>query len=109
MRISFRSYRLEALCSNPRALRRKYGLEGARKIEARLSDLEAAVLLEDMRLLPGRCHELTGDRSGYLAVDLHKGFRLVFSPFDAGLTKSGGGIDWRSVSEIVVHEIVDYH
>ncbi len=109
MRILFRTYRIEALCSNPKALRRKYGPEVARKVEARLSDLEEAGALEDMKLMPGRCHELTGDRSGYLAVDLHKGFRLVFSPCGAGLTKSGGGLDWRSVSEIVVHEIVDYH
>lgn len=59
VKIMFRTYRIEALCSNPKALRRKYGLEGARKIEARLSDLEEAGALEDMRLLPGRCHELT--------------------------------------------------
>ena len=47
--IVFRSYRVEALCSSENALRRKYGPAGARKIELRLLQIEAAETLEAMR------------------------------------------------------------
>lgn len=109
MEILFRSFRLEALCSNEKALRRKYGPEIARRIAVRISDLNAAVTLAEMRRLPGRCHELTGGRSGQLAIDLPKGRRLVFRPASKWKRKDDGGLDWMSVSTIAVTEIVDYH
>jgi len=73
-----------------------------------LAQLSSVVTLEEMRHLPGRCHELTGSRKGQLAVTLHGGFRLIFRPGDR---EAGGeaGLDWSSVTEIIVTEIVDYH
>ena len=38
--------------------------------------------------------ELTHDRSGQLAVDLHRGFRLVFEPAGDWRNKPDGGLDW---------------
>ena len=108
MRIAFRSHRLEALCGSEKALRRKYGPASARKVATRLSQLEAAETLEDMRSI-GRCHELTHDRSGELAVSLDKGFRLVFRPAGDWRNRHDGGLVWQSVTEIVIIEIVDYH
>ncbi len=109
MEILFRSFRLEALCSNEKALRRKYGPEVAKRIAVRISDLKAADNLSEMRRLPGRCHELTGGRSGQLATDLPNGLRLVFRPAGKRKRKDDGGLDWMSVSTVVVIEIVDYH
>lgn len=85
----FRSYRLEALCGNEKAMRRRYGPVAAKRVRARTSDLEGADTLAEMRMLTERCHELTDDRRGMLAVDLFKGLRLVFKP--AG--------DWRNKSD----------
>ncbi|MCY4623370.1 MAG: killer suppression protein [bacterium] len=106
--IAFRSYRIEALCSSEKALRRKYGQDGARKIKLRLSQLEAVETLEAMRGI-ARCHELTHDRRGQLALDLHRGFRLIVEPAGDWRSKRDGGLDWRSVSETVVVAIEDYH
>jgi proteic killer suppression protein len=96
--------------SDSKSLRKDWGDDGAKKITLRLQQLAAATCLEDMRSLPGRCHELTGDRAGSLAVDLHKGFRLVFTPAaEPPPSRDDGGLDWTAVDSITVIEIVDYH
>ena len=96
--------------SDSKALQKDWGVDGSKKVMLRLQQLGAARCLEDMRDLPGRCHELTGDLAGTLAVDLHKGFRLIFHPTaDLAPTKEDGGLDWTAVDSITVTEIVDYH
>lgn len=63
-----------------------------------------------MRTLPGRCHELTGDRKGELAVDLRGPYRLVFEPADnPPPVKEDGGLDWRRVTAVRILEVEDYH
>ena len=63
-----------------------------------------------MRLLPGRCHELTGDRAGQLALDLDHPYRLIFMPFhDPIPTKADGGLDWTAVTAVVIVGVEDYH
>ena len=63
-----------------------------------------------MKTLPGRCHELTGDRKGQLAVDVTKNVRLVFEPADEPTpTREGGGLDWEGVKSVRILEVVDYH
>ena len=109
MEVSFNGPRLQKLCSSEKALVRKYGVVVARKVQLRFTQLDAADTLEDMRTLPGRCHELKGERGGELAVDLHQPYRLVFRPAGEPPTKADGGLDWSAVSAIVVTEIVDYH
>ncbi len=96
--------------STQRVLQADWGQEGAKKITLRLQQLAAAPTLAEMRNLPGRCHELRGDLAGYLAVDVHKGFRLVFRPTaDPPPQKPDGGLDWTAVDSITMTEIVDYH
>jgi proteic killer suppression protein len=108
--VLFPSQKLQRQLSNQRDLRRLWGKEGAKRITARLQQLTAAVTLEDMRSLPGRCHELTGQRAGELAIDLHQGYRLIFIPAEnPPPTKEDGGLDWRRVDSVTVIEIVDYH
>jgi len=76
-----------------------------------LNELAAAETLEDMRQLPGaRCHELAGDLTGQLAVDLAHPYRLVFSPdHDPLPTKDDGGLNWPEVTAICIESVVDYH
>ena len=77
---------------------------------ARLADLDAAASLEEMRQLPGRCHELSGDRKGQLAIDLAGGKRLVFEPAaNPPAQREQGGLDWEAVDAIRLIEIIDYH
>jgi proteic killer suppression protein len=89
----------------------KLGTRCAQRLQLRLAELQTAEVLEDMRQLPGaRCHELTQDRKGQLAVDLVHPRRLVFEPAnDPVPTKEDGGLDWSKVTRIMVIEITDYH
>jgi plasmid maintenance system killer protein len=81
----------------------------ARKIQQRLVALRAAETLTDMRVLPGRCHELHGNLAGHLSLDLDHPYRLLFRPTVDPEPGLGGGLDWSSVSAVVVVGIVDTH
>lgn len=110
MEVLFVSDKLKRAMSTQRALQTAWGDEGARRITLRLQQLAAAPTLAEMRSLPGRCHELTADRAGFLAVDVHRGYRLVFRPtVNPPPKKPDGGLDWTRVDSITVTEITDYH
>lgn len=75
-----------------------------------MKQLQAADTLADMRLLPGRCHELRGDRAGELAVSLDGPYRLIFQPANDPIpTLPDGGLDWSQVTAICIIEVVNYH
>lgn len=108
--VLFTTDKLKRAMSANRALQRDWGPDGAKKINLRLQQLAAAPTLEELRMLPGRCHELIGDRAGQLAVELHGGFRLIFRPSANPPPRKGdGGLDWGQVESVTVLEIVDYH
>ena len=110
MDISFRDRRLVKQFSEQRLLQKKHGAVRARKIIQRLSTLQAAETLEDMRTLPGRCHELTGDRAGQLALDLDGPFRLIFEPDHEPIPRrDDGGLDWTAVTAVTIIGVEDYH
>jgi toxin HigB-1 len=109
--IRFTSSKTAKLCNSEKEMRGELGPRCAARLQQRLEELRAATTLEDMRCLPGaRCHELTQDRKGQLAVDLVHPRRLVFQPaHDPVPTKSDGGLDWSKITEVVILEVVDYH
>lgn len=80
MHISFESKRLQKKCSEGARGVRKYGPACARKLRARLSDLEAAESLKQMYSLLGTLHPLTGDLKGTFSLDLEHPLRLLFEP-----------------------------
>ena len=110
MIIVFKTKDLENLCNDERASKKQLGAPCAKKLRARLDDLDAMLNLEAARTLPGRCHELKGDLVGCLAISLHGGYRIVFRPsHDPIPVKEDGGLDWRSVTSICVVAVEDYH
>jgi len=110
MEIGFTNARLAKLCNSDKKLRGEYGPRMAAIIKQRLIDLRDAKTLEVMRSLPGRCHELTGNLKGRLAVDLIHPKRLAFEPdHDPPPRKEDGGLDWKKVTRITVVGIGDYH
>ena len=111
MEVSFATRKLQKICNSQKEMRSEFGTRCADRLAQRLAELRAAVALEDMRNLSGaRCHELTGDRKGQLAVDLLHPKRMVFVPdHDPRPQKEDGGLDWSAVSQIAIVEIVDYH
>lgn len=97
-------------CNDSKKLQRHYGPQQAKRIRQRLDELRAANSLDEMRMLPGRCHALKGDRAGQLSLDLVHPQRLVFEPADVPpALKPDGGIDWKQVRTVRLLGIEDTH
>ena len=110
MDILFKKKRLAKRMASKREMVKAYGTGTARKVRLRLDQLRAADHLGQMRYLPGRCHELTGDRKGEIAIDLDGPNRLLFEPADdPPPTKDDGGLDWEKVTAISILGVEDYH
>jgi len=97
-------------CNNQKLLVRRHGSVRAKKIRRRLDDLRAAETLEDMRHVPGRCHELGGTRSGQLSLDLDGPYRLIFQPANDPIPrKPDGGLDWTRITAVLIIAVEDTH
>ncbi|MDF5726924.1 MAG: killer suppression protein [Rhizonema sp. PD38] len=106
----FKNKKLEKECNNQRLLEKTHGADRAKRIRRRLDDLEDANVLEDMRNLPGRCHELLHDRAGQISLDLDHPYRFIFEPADEPIaTKPYGGIDWNKVTAVRILGVEDTH
>jgi plasmid maintenance system killer protein len=110
MEIVFAHGKEAAEWNDSKRLRRRHSAQRAKLIRRRLDDLRAAPCLQVMRVLPGRCHELKGDRAGQISVDLDGPYRLIFTPaHNPAPAKPDGGLDWEQVTAIVLLEVVDTH
>lgn len=110
MEITFKNRKLHKLFHSEKELIKAYGRNCARKISSRLDDLHAVDNLEIFRALPGRCHELKGDRKGQLSLDLEHPLRLIFELTNENVKhKDGGGLDWNSVSAVKIIGVEDTH
>jgi proteic killer suppression protein len=110
LEVRIASRALEKKLKTERARVKSYGAEMARTLERRLAQLQAAPDLEAMRTLPGRCHALSEDRAGQLAVSLSRNVRLVFEPdHDPTPELETGGLDWTRVTRVRILEVEDYH
>jgi plasmid maintenance system killer protein len=110
--VTFKKAKLQKVCNSDKELQRVYGKPCARKFRARLDDLQAAPNLAAFRdqKLPGRCHELIGDRKGQLSLDLEHPLRLIFIPVGDGVkANEDGGLDWNSVTAVQIEGVEDTH
>jgi proteic killer suppression protein len=89
---------------------RAFGAQRAKILGRRLDQLRAAETLAEARNLPGRCHELGGDRAGTLSIDLDGPYRLLFESFESDTAqKADGGLDWDQVRAIRILGVEDTH
>ncbi len=110
MEIFFARKKLHKECNDSRLLIKRYGERTAPLIRRRLDELRAAETLDVLRTLRQvRCHELTGDRKGQIAVDLDHPRRLVFRPCEPVQRKPDGGLDWKRTTAVEIVDVVDYH
>jgi len=108
--IQFQDPKFRDECNNQKLLIRRQGNVRAKKVRQRLDDLRAVDTLSVMKFLPGRCHELSGDRRGQLSLDLEHPWRLIFVPADDPPSlKEDGGIDWQNVRVVEILGIEDTH
>ena len=110
MDILFENEKAAALYNDHKKLVKAHNLQRAKLIRRRLDDLHAAKSLEVMRALPGRTHELKGDRALQISIDLDGPYRLIVVPaHDPIPVKDDGGLDWTKVTAITIKEVVDTH
>jgi len=77
--ITFDDNKLEKLANDDRKMLKELGKVRATILRRRLTQLEDARTLEDVRYLPGNFHELTQNRKGQWGCDLDQPYRLVFT------------------------------
>lgn len=110
MDILFKERRFEKQCNQLGELVRAHGTRRAQLIRVRLDALRYAECLEDLRNIPGRLHELRGNRRGQLSFDLDHPYRLIFTPHHNPVpVTEGGGMDWRRVTAVRILGIEDTH
>ena len=110
MDIIFKIDKLQKEFNTKKLLVKRHGQRRAKIIDRRLSQLRAATILDDLRNLPGRCHELRKNRAGQVSLDLDHPYRLIFKPTDnPPPIKPDGGIDWTKVSAVTILDVEDTH
>ena len=110
MEIRFQSRKLAKEANDLGLLRKTHGENRAKRIRLRLDALRAACVLEDLRNMPGRLHELSEDRAGQFSLDLDGPYRLIFVPDHNPVPrKADGGMDWNQITAVLVLEIEDTH
>lgn len=110
MDILFKERKFEKQCNRRVELVRAHGDRRARLIRARLDALSAATCLEDLRSVPGRLHELKGDRKGQFSFDLDHPYRLIFVPDHKPVPSAeDGGMDWSRVTAVKILGVEDTH
>ena len=110
MDISFGDSKLEKYANDDSKAVKKLGPKRAKIYKSRLDDIKASETLEDVRNLPGKYHELIGDRKGFWACDLDHPYRLIFKPQEDPIpTNEDGQYLWIEIKGIEIAEITDYH
>ena len=98
MKITYRTRKLEKICTDVRTAEKAHGREMAEIIDQRIGEIRAADSVEMlMKFHIGRCHQLKQNRKGQYAIDLIHPYRLVSE-------KHG---DVIQIAHII--ETVDYH
>ena len=110
MDIKFSQSKLRKLANDVRKCQKEFGVKKSTLFFKRLTDLREADTLEDIRNLPGRYHELVGDRKGQWACYLDHPYRLIFTPQENPIpVNQSGQYIWIEIVSIEIVEIVDYH
>lgn len=108
--ISWSDRKLQKSCASDKNGKRTFGADQWKVLKRRIFSLEVAPTLADMNGVPGRCHQLSADRSGQFSLDLRGSYRLIFQPnYESVPLRDDGGIDRTRVTKIVITEVVDYH
>lgn len=98
------------MANDHKRAQKELGERCAKIFQLRLQSLSAATSLEEVRHLPGRFHELIGNRKGQWACDLEHPYRLIFEPHENPIPQNEHGIFvWFEIRGVAIIEIADYH
>ena len=106
MDILFEDKNLEKCATDRLYALKRLGSRRAQSYAVRLMQIDRAVNFEQLRGLPGRYHELVGNRAGQWACDLDQPYRLIFKSNNNGPAVQ---IVWAKEQTAKILEIADYH
>lgn len=110
MKITFKDKELEELANNDKLRLKKMGKIRAAKYKLRLTQLDSANSLQDVKDMPGNYHDLVGNLKGKWACDLDQPYRLIFTPHEDPIpTNPDGKYLWLEIHGVEIIEIKDYH
>jgi proteic killer suppression protein len=110
LNVTFSTSKLQKLANDFKKCQREMGPARAKLFNKRLTDLNDAESLADVKNLPGKYHELTGNRKGQWSCDLDQPYRLIFRPCEDPIpTNENGQYIWLEIVDVEIIEIVDYH
>lgn len=110
MDITFANKKLAKCANNFTYAQKKLGHERAVKYHQRMGDLRDVESFNDLQSLPGKFHNLSGNRSGQWSCDLDHPYRLIFEPAIKLIPTNVHGSPILTEMKIVeIIEIVDYH
>lgn len=110
MNITFANKKLEKWANNFAQAQKKLGNERAAKYHQRLGDIRDIESFNELQYLPGKYHNLSGNRNGQWACDLDHPYRLIFEPGEDPVPTNEHGTPILTEMKIVeIIEIVDYH
>lgn len=107
MKVCYKTKKLAALAANEKKQVKELGAMRAKIFVKRILSMTSAEDLDELRLMPGRFHELRNNRSGQWACDLDQPYRLVFEPKYEN--KADGKLSCIEVVDLEVIEICNYH
>jgi proteic killer suppression protein len=101
----FADLRIRELCERQKLAESKIGIQAARRLRARLADIQAARSMADVTA--GRPeHPRGSDRISFL---LHPPYRLVLEPANEPIPrKKGGDVQWSKVDSVRVIYVGEY-
>lgn len=98
MEITYKTKKIEKICTDAKTAEKTYGRNMAEKIQQRIQEIYSADTVETMvKYHIGRCHPLKQNRKGQYAVDLVHPYRMVFNVIE----------DEIQIAKIL--EIINYH
>jgi proteic killer suppression protein len=110
VKITFADKKLRKQANDDRLMLKELGKVRAQILRRRLTQLEDAETLEDVRNLPGNFHELTENRKGQWACDLDQPYRLIFTPHENPIpANEDGQYIWLEITGVEIIELTNYH
>ena len=110
MELTYKSEHLRNICENPdfnREVQKKYGMEVAKKLPLRISQLKAYSSINDIPVTkPFRRHKLEGNRKEQFAVNITDQYRIILKQNE---NKEIVINDLREIKKIEIMEVSKHY
>ena len=110
MNITFADKKLKKFANNNPVAINKMGAIRAKLYQKRLQDMKDAESFSDLENLPGKYHQLKGNRKDQWACNLDQPYRLIFQPGEDPIPKDKHGSQiLRELKLVEIIDITNYH